>query len=141
MSSQAEIVPTRYMEAINLGLADALEEDDRVILLGIDVGAGGGIFTVTRGLHERFGSERVIDTPISEMGYVGAGVGAAMTGLRPIVEIMFMDFISVCLDPIMNQATKLGYMTNGALSVPIVFRMQTGAGRSAGRNVGRSIDI
>ncbi|CAB4941297.1 unannotated protein [freshwater metagenome] len=140
MSSQAEIVPTRYMEAINLGLADALEEDDRVILLGIDVGAGGGIFTVTRGLHERFGSERVIDTPISEMGYVGAGVGAAMTGLRPIVEIMFMDFISVCLDPIMNQATKLGYMTNGALSVPIVFRMQTGAGRSAGAQHSQSLE-
>ncbi|MSW84910.1 MAG: alpha-ketoacid dehydrogenase subunit beta [Actinobacteria bacterium] len=128
------------MEAINLGLADALEEDDRVILLGIDVGAGGGIFTVTRGLHERFGSERVIDTPISEMGYVGAGVGAAMTGLRPIVEIMFMDFISVCLDPIMNQATKLGYMTNGALSVPIVFRMQTGAGRSAGAQHSQSLE-
>jgi pyruvate/2-oxoglutarate/acetoin dehydrogenase E1 component len=128
------------MEAINLGLADALEEDDRVVLLGIDVGAGGGIFTVTRGLHERFGSDRVIDTPISEMGYVGAGVGAAMTGLRPIVEIMFMDFISVCLDPIMNQATKLGYMTNGALSVPIVFRMQTGAGRSAGAQHSQSLE-
>ena len=88
-------------------MADAIEEDERVVLIGIDVGAGGGIFTVTRGLHERFGAERVIDAPISEMGYVGAAVGAAMTGLRPIVEIMFMDFVGVCLDPILNQAAKL----------------------------------
>src|SRR5262245_7949046 len=85
--------PVRYSEAINLGLSDALEADERVVLIGIDVGAGGGIFTVTRGLHERFGPTRIIDTPISEMGYVGAAVGAAMTGLRPVVEIMFMDFI------------------------------------------------
>jgi len=106
MSSPAEApaAVVRYAEALNLGMADALEEDETVVLLGIDVGAGGGIFTVTRGLFERFGPERVIDTPISEMGYVGAAVGAAMTGLRPIVEIMFMDFIGVCLDPILNQA-------------------------------------
>ena len=105
MSTATE--PVRYMDAINAGIADAMEEDERVVLIGIDVGAGGGIFTVTKGLHERFGDERVIDTPISEMGFVGAAVGAAMTGLRPIVEIMFMDFIGVCLDPILNQAAKL----------------------------------
>ena len=93
-----------------------MEADERVVLIGIDVGAGGGIFTVTKGLHERFGDDRVIDTPISEMGFVGAAVGAAMTGLRPIVEIMFMDFIGVCLDPILNQAAKLPYMTAGALA-------------------------
>jgi pyruvate/2-oxoglutarate/acetoin dehydrogenase E1 component len=130
----------RYLEAINSGLVDSLERDDSVVLIGIDVGPGGGIFTVTRGLHERFGSERIIDAPISEMGYVGAAVGAAMTGLRPIVEIMFMDFIGVCLDPIMNQAAKLPYMTAGALQCPIVFRTQTGAGRSAGAQHSQSLE-
>lgn len=139
MSSSTEL-GLRYSQAITNGLADALEADERVILLGIDVGAGGGIFTVTRGLHERFGSGRVLDTPISEMGYVGAAVGAAMTGLRPIVEIMFMDFIGVCLDPIMNQAAKLHYMSSGALEIPIVFRTQTGAGRAAGAQHSQSLE-
>jgi pyruvate/2-oxoglutarate/acetoin dehydrogenase E1 component len=142
MSSQTETAPStiRYLDAINRGIADAMEEDERVVLIGIDVGAGGGIFTVTRGLSERFGPERVLDTPISEMGYVGAAVGAAMTGLRPIVEIMFMDFVGVCLDPILNQAAKLPYMTGGALSIPIVFRTQTGAGRSAGAQHSQSLE-
>ncbi|MGE0068185.1 MAG: alpha-ketoacid dehydrogenase subunit beta, partial [Solirubrobacterales bacterium] len=81
-----------------------------------------------------------LDTPISEMGYVGAAVGAAMTGLRPVVEIMFMDFIGVCLDPIMNQAAKLPYMTNGGLRVPIVFRTQTGGGRAAGAQHSQSLE-
>jgi pyruvate/2-oxoglutarate/acetoin dehydrogenase E1 component len=142
MSSATEAAPatTRYMDALNAGMADALDEDERVVLIGIDVGAGGGIFTVTRGLHERFGPERIIDTPISEMGYVGAAVGAAMTGLRPIVEIMFMDFVGVCLDPILNQAAKLRYMTAGALEIPVVFRTQTGAGRSAGAQHAQSLE-
>jgi pyruvate/2-oxoglutarate/acetoin dehydrogenase E1 component len=131
---------TRYVDALTAGMAEALAEDDSVVLLGIDVGAGGGIFTATRGLFERFGPERVIDMPISEAGYVGAAVGAAMTGLRPIVEIMFMDFVTVCLDPIVNQAAKLPYMTAGALSVPIVFRTQTGAGRSAGAQHSQSLE-
>jgi pyruvate/2-oxoglutarate/acetoin dehydrogenase E1 component len=131
---------TRYIDALNQGMAQALEEDERVVLIGIDVGPGGGIFTATRGLHERFGSRRVLDAPISELGYVGAAVGAAMTGLRPIVEIMFMDFVAVCLDPIVNQAAKLPYMTAGALAVPIVFRTQTGAGRSAGAQHSQSLE-
>ncbi len=140
MSGEATAAPTRYIDALNEGMATALEEDERVIVLGIDVGAGGGIFRVTRGLHERFGSERVIDAPISEMGYVGAAVGAAMTGLRPIVEIMFMDFVGVCMDPILNQAAKLRYMTAGALEIPIVFRMQTGAGKAAGAQHSQSLE-
>lgn len=141
MSSLAESTATaRYIDALNEGMAQALEEDERVVVIGIDVGAGGGIFTATRGLFERFGPSRVIDAPISELGYVGAAVGAAMTGLRPIVEIMFMDFVSVCLDPIVNQAAKLPYMTAGALSVPIVFRTQTGAGRSAGAQHSQSLE-
>ena len=144
MSSLTEVAPgteaVRYIDALNQGMAQALEEDERVVLIGIDVGAGGGIFNATRGLFERFGESRVIDTPISELGYAGAAVGAAMTGLRPIVEIMFMDFVSVCLDPIINQAAKLPYMTAGALSVPIVFRTQTGAGRSAGAQHSQSLE-
>jgi pyruvate/2-oxoglutarate/acetoin dehydrogenase E1 component len=144
MSSLTEVAPpteaVRYIDALNQGMAQALEEDERVVLIGIDVGAGGGIFNATRGLLERFGETRVIDTPISELGYTGAAVGAAMTGLRPIVEIMFMDFVSVCLDPIINQAAKLPYMTAGALSVPIVFRTQTGAGRSAGAQHSQSLE-
>ena len=140
MSSATEVAEVRYVDALNRGMADALAEDETVVLMGIDVGAGGGIFTVTRGLYERFGPERVLDTPISEMGYVGAAVGAAMTGLRPIVEIMFMDFVGVCLDPILNQAAKLRYMTAGAFSIPVVFRTQTGAGRSAGAQHSQSLE-
>lgn len=142
MSSGTELkaAPRRYSEALNLGIEHALEEDPSVVLIGIDVGAGGGIFTITRGLYERFGPERVLDAPISEMGYVGAAVGAAMTGLRPIVEIMFMDFVGVCLDPILNQAAKLPYMTAGAFTIPIVFRTQTGAGRSAGAQHSQSLE-
>jgi pyruvate/2-oxoglutarate/acetoin dehydrogenase E1 component len=140
MSTSTKTEPVRYLDAIHAGIADAMERDETVVLIGIDVGAGGGIFTVTKGLFERFGPERVLDTPISEMGYVGAAVGAAMTGLRPIVEIMFMDFIGVCLDPILNQAAKLPYMTAGALQCPIVFRTQTGAGRSAGAQHSQSLE-
>jgi len=142
MSSATDAPPaqTRYIDALGAGMADALEEDERVVLIGIDVGAGGGIFTVTKGLHERFGPERVLDTPISEMAYVGAAVGAAMTGLRPIAEIMFMDFVGVCMDPILNQAAKLRYMTAGALEIPVVFRTQTGAGRSAGAQHSQSLE-
>jgi pyruvate/2-oxoglutarate/acetoin dehydrogenase E1 component len=140
MSSQTEVAAVKYSEALNRGMADAMEEDERVVLIGIDVGAGGGIFTITRGLYDRFGPERVLDAPISEMGYVGAAVGAAMTGLRPIVEIMFMDFVGVCLDPILNQAAKLRYMTAGAFSIPVVFRTQTGAGRSAGAQHSQSLE-
>jgi pyruvate/2-oxoglutarate/acetoin dehydrogenase E1 component len=139
MSSSTE-TELRYSQAITDGLTAAMEADDRVVLIGIDVGPSGGIFSITRGLYDRFGPERVLDTPISEMGFVGAAVGAAMTGLRPIVEIMFMDFLGVCLDPIMNQAAKLHYMTAGALEIPIVFRTQTGAGKSAGAQHSQSLE-
>jgi pyruvate/2-oxoglutarate/acetoin dehydrogenase E1 component len=139
-ATDAPAAAVRYMDALGAGMAAALEEDETVVVLGIDVGEGGGIFTVTKGLHERFGPERVIDTPISEMAYVGAAVGAAMTGLRPIAEIMFMDFVGVCMDPILNQAAKLRYMTAGALEIPVVFRTQTGAGRSAGAQHSQSLE-
>jgi pyruvate/2-oxoglutarate/acetoin dehydrogenase E1 component len=139
-ATDAPAAATRYIDALGAGMADALEEDDSVVLIGIDVGAGGGIFTATKGLHECFGGERVLDTPISEMAFVGAAVGAAMTGLRPIVEIMFMDFVGVCMDPILNQAAKLRYMTAGALEIPVVFRTQTGAGKSAGAQHSQSLE-
>jgi pyruvate/2-oxoglutarate/acetoin dehydrogenase E1 component len=129
----------RYLEALNRALADEMARDERVALLGVDVGEAGGVYGVTRGLHERF-PDRVIDTPIAEAGVLGAAVGAAMTGLRPVAEIMYMDFITVCLDPIVNQAAKLRYMTGGAASVPIVFRTQTGAGRSAGAQHSQSLE-
>ena len=139
-ATEPQMAETRYIDALNEGMATAIEEDERVVLIGIDVGAGGGIFRVTNGLFDRFGPERVLDTPISEMGYVGAAVGAAMTGLRPIVEIMFMDFVGVCMDPILNQAAKLRYMTAGALEIPVVFRMQTGAGKAAGAQHSQSLE-
>jgi pyruvate/2-oxoglutarate/acetoin dehydrogenase E1 component len=130
----------RYIEALGQAMADEMERDDSVITLGVDVGASGGVYGVTRGLHERFGPERVRDTPIAEAGIVGAAVGAAMAGLRPVVEIMYMDFVSVCLDPIVNQAAKLRYMTGGGVKVPVVFRTQTGGGRSAGAQHSQSLE-
>jgi pyruvate/2-oxoglutarate/acetoin dehydrogenase E1 component len=129
----------KYLDAINAALADEMERDDRVALLGVDIGEAGGVYGVTRGLQERFG-ERVIDTPIAEAGVLGAAVGAAMTGLRPVAEIMYMDFIGVCLDPIVNQAAKLRYMTGGAATVPVVFRTQTGGGRSGGAQHSQSLE-
>jgi pyruvate/2-oxoglutarate/acetoin dehydrogenase E1 component len=128
------------MDAVNLALADEMRRDERVVLLGVDIGAGGGVYGVTRGLHEQFPG-RVLDTPIAEAGVLGAAVGAAMTGLRPVVEIMYMDFLTVCLDPIVNQAAKLRYMTGGRATIPIVFRTQTGAGNGAGAQHSQSLEV
>lgn len=130
----------RYADALAEALASELERDDRVVVMGVDVGDGGGVYGVTRGLTDRFPA-RVLDTPIAEAGVLGAAVGAAMTGLRPVVEIMYMDFLTVCLDPIVNQAAKLRYMTGGAVSVPVVFRTQTGAGRSSGAQHSQSLEV
>jgi pyruvate/2-oxoglutarate/acetoin dehydrogenase E1 component len=130
----------RYLDAVNLALADAMDADPSVVVMGVDVGAGGGVYGVTAGLHARFGAQRVIDTPIAEAGVLGAAVGAAMAGLRPVTEIMYMDFVTVCLDPIVNQAAKLRYMTGGGVRVPIVFRTQTGGGRSAGAQHSQSLE-
>jgi pyruvate/2-oxoglutarate/acetoin dehydrogenase E1 component len=130
----------RYIEALNRAMVDAMEADERVTLMGVDVGRGGGAYGVTRGLYDRFGPERVLDSPIAEAGVLGAAVGAAMAGLRPIAEIMYLDFITVCLDPIVNQAAKLRYMTGGGVTVPIVFRTQNGAGRSGGAQHSQSLE-
>jgi pyruvate/2-oxoglutarate/acetoin dehydrogenase E1 component len=130
----------RYVEAVGLTLATEMERDENVVVMGVDVGAGGGVYGATRGLQERFGARRVIDSPIAEAGLLGAAVGAAMAGLRPVAEIMYMDFITVCLDPIVNQAAKLRYMTGGGVRMPIVFRTQTGGGRSSGAQHSQSLE-
>jgi pyruvate/2-oxoglutarate/acetoin dehydrogenase E1 component len=140
MSTATERRPVRYMDAIREGIAAEMRVDDAVCLIGIDVGSSGGIFAVTRGLYEEFGPERIRDTPISEMAFLGAAVGAAATGLKPIVELMFMDFLGVCFDAVLNQAAKLRYMTGGLLEFPLVVRTQTGAGRSSGAQHSQSLE-
>jgi pyruvate/2-oxoglutarate/acetoin dehydrogenase E1 component len=130
----------RYVDGIRMALTAEMERDEDVVLMGVDVAAGGGVYGATRGLYDRFGPERVMDTPIAEAGVLGAAVGAAMAGLRPVVEIMYMDFITVCLDPIVNQAAKLRYMTGGGVRMPIVFRTQTGGGRSSGAQHSQSLE-
>ena len=137
-------------QAINEALRIAMETDPDVILMGEDVAGGGdregedidemgGIVGVTRGLVKAFGPERVLDTPISEMGLLGTGVGAAATGLRPVVELMFMDFIGVALDPLLNQAAKLRYMFGGKARVPITVRTFCGAGMQAAAQHSQSL--
>jgi pyruvate/2-oxoglutarate/acetoin dehydrogenase E1 component len=121
-----------YAHAVNLSLMDALRADDRVIVLGEDVAEAGGSFKVTRGLLEAYGAARVVDTPISEATIVSAAVGAAMSGLRPVVEIMFMDFITLAMDALVNQAAKARFMFGGKTSVPMVVRTPHGGGLSAG---------
>lgn len=118
-----------YSQALNEALRICLIEDERVVLLGEDIGCYGGIFQVTKGLQEEFGPERVVDTPISEAGFVGASVGAALTGMRPVTEIMFIDFTTVCMDMIINQMAKMNYMFGGKGRVPMVLRINIGAGR------------
>jgi pyruvate/2-oxoglutarate/acetoin dehydrogenase E1 component len=129
------------MDAIREGIASEMRADPNVFLMGIDVGAGGGIFAVTRGLYEEFGPDRVRDTPISELAFIGAAVGAAARGVRPVVELMFMDFLGVCFDALLNQAAKLRYMTGGLLELPLVIRTQTGAGRSSGAQHSQSLEV
>jgi pyruvate dehydrogenase E1 component beta subunit len=129
MSSQTETRQLTFSQAVNEAIREEMDRDHRVILFGEDVAAAGGVWKVTDGLLDRFGAERVLDTPISEAGIAGLGVGAAMTGLRPIVEIMFGDFLPLASDQIVNQAAKTYYMSGGMTSVPMVFLTSMGAGR------------
>jgi acetoin:2,6-dichlorophenolindophenol oxidoreductase subunit beta len=122
----------RFGQAINRALIDAMTQDSSVVLFGEDVAEAGGPFGVTRGLLKKFGAERVRDTPISEAAIVGAAVGAAMSGLRPVVEIMFMDFVTLAMDALVNQAAKARFMFGGQVSVPMVVRMPHGGGINAG---------
>jgi 2-oxoisovalerate dehydrogenase E1 component len=129
----------RTMDAIHAALEAELAGDDRVFVAGIDVGAGGNVFGLTRGLHDRFG-DRVRDTPISETAIMGLGVGAAMAGMRPVVELMYLDFVGVCLDQLLNQAAKMPFMTGGAAQMALTVRTQFGAGRSSGSQHSQSLE-
>jgi 2-oxoisovalerate dehydrogenase E1 component len=129
----------RTMDAIRKALETELETDERVFVAGIDVGEGGNVFGLTRGLRERFG-DRVRDTPISETAIVGLAVGAAMAGMRPVVEVMYLDFLGVCLDQLLNQAAKLPFMTGGAAEMGLTVRTQFGAGRSSGSQHSQSLE-
>ncbi|MEY7999165.1 alpha-ketoacid dehydrogenase subunit beta [Clostridium sp. Mt-5] len=120
--------------AIREGMHEEMTRDENVIMIGEDLGTMGSTFGITQGFLKEFGSKRVIETPISESGFTGMSVGAAIRGIRPVVELMYNDFISVCLDPVMNQAAKLRYMTGGQLKIPMVIRAPMGAGR---RNAGQ----
>jgi len=134
--SESEI---RTMDAIRSALEAELSADERVFLAGIDVGEGGNVFGLTRGLHERFG-DRVRDTPISETAIVGLAVGAAMAGMHPVVEVMYLDFLGVCLDQLLNQAAKLPFMTGGSAQMGLTVRTQFGAGRSSGSQHSQSLE-
>jgi pyruvate/2-oxoglutarate/acetoin dehydrogenase E1 component len=129
-----------YAQALNQALQEEMRRDERVFLMGEDIGLHGGIFRVTKDLVEEFGAQRVRDTPISEAGFVGLAVGAAMMGMRPVVELLFMDFALVSADQIINQAAKLRYMSGGQVAVPLVIRTQQGGGRGNGAQHSQSFE-
>jgi len=122
------VAEVAYREALRMTLREELEADEKVVLMGEDIGAYGGSYSVTKGLLEEFGPDRVMDTPISESVVVGCGIGAAMGGLRPMVELMTINFSLLAFDQIVNNAAKISYMSGGQLNVPMVIRMASGAG-------------
>ncbi len=129
-----------YREAVREGIRSALRDDDRVFIMGEDIGEYGGCYAVTMGLLEEFGPDRVRDTPLSESAFVGAGIGAALGGMRPIVEIMTVNFSLLALDQIVNTAAALLHMSGGQFNVPLVIRMTTGAGRQLAAQHSHSFD-
>lgn len=138
--AQPQVQRLTYREAMRTALREALLRDDRVFLMGEDVGRYGGCFAVSLGLLEEFGPERIRDTPLSESTFVGAGIGAAMAGLRPIVEIMTVNFSLLALDQIVNNAATILHMSGGQFSVPLVVRMATGAGRQIAAQHSHSLE-
>ena len=132
--TSADPAKTTCREAMRAALRGALREDDRVFLMGEDVGRYGGCFAVSLGLLEEFGPERIRDTPLSESAFMGAGIGAALGGMRPVVEIMTVNFSLLALDQIMNNAATLLHMSGGQFNVPLVIRMTTGASRRSRRS-------
>jgi len=130
-----------YREAIARGIAQEMRRDESVVFLGEDIGAAGGVFKGTVGLLEEFGGVRVRDTPISEQAILGAAMGAAMTGLRPVAEIMFADFFAVCWDIVANEIAKSRYMTNGQLTFPLVIRSGNGGGLRFGAQHSQSVEL
>ena len=137
---EARMAELTYREAVAVAIAQEMARDDSVVLLGEDVAAAGGVFKTTVGLLEKFGPERVLDTPISEQAILGAAMGAAMTGLRPIAEIMFSDFLAVCWDLVANQIAKTRYMTNGQVGIPLVIRSANGGGARFGAQHSQSVE-
>ncbi len=133
-------IETTYREALRQALIDAMQADPDIIVMGEEVGLYGGAYGVTKGLIEEFGAERILDTPISEPGFVGAAVGAAMSGLRPVVELMYVDFVGMVMDQLANQAAKIRYMFGGQIGVPMVLRSQGGTGRSAAAQHSQSLE-
>ena len=129
-----------YREAVREAMISAMRENEEVFLMGEDVGVYGGAFGVSRGMVEEFGEERVVDTPISEAGYVGLCAGAALMGMRPIAEIQFSDFITHCMDQLVNQAAKIRYMFGGEATVPMVVRTPGGAGTGAAAQHSQSLE-
>jgi pyruvate dehydrogenase E1 component beta subunit len=129
-----------YRDAVAAGIAQEMARDERVVFLGEDIAAAGGVFKATVGLLDKFGPKRVRDTPISEQAILGAAMGAAMTGLRPIAEIMFSDFLAVCWDIVANEIAKSRYMTNGQVEVPLVIRTANGAGSRFGAQHSQSVE-
>jgi acetoin:2,6-dichlorophenolindophenol oxidoreductase subunit beta len=129
-----------YVKAYNEALHQVMAEDEDVFVVGEDVAGYGGVFRMYDGLLEAYGDKRMIDTPISEMAIVGLGVGAASRGLRPVVDIMFMDFLAVCLDQVVNQAAKMKFMFGGEVRVPMVVTVASGAGLSAGAQHSQSLE-
>lgn len=132
---------TTYREAVRLGLQAALKSDPRVFLMGEDVGRYGGAYACSKGLLEEFGPERIRDTPLSESTFVGAGIGAALGGMRPIVEVMTINFSLLALDQIVNNAATLRHMSGGQFSVPLVVRMATGGGRQLAAQHSHSLEV
>jgi pyruvate dehydrogenase E1 component beta subunit len=129
MENAATKIKTTYREALKQGLREALQNDERVFLMGEDVGRYGGAFAVSKGFLEEFGEERIMDTPLSEAGFVGAGIGAAIAGMRPIVEVMTVNFSLLAFDQIVNNAATLLHMSGGQVHVPVVIRIGCGIGR------------
>jgi pyruvate dehydrogenase E1 component beta subunit len=129
-----------YKQAITRALADELESDESVILIGEDIGAAGGVFKATEGLFDRFGGARVRDTPISEQAIVGTAIGASIQGLRPVAEIMFGDFAAVCFDGIANELPKYRYMTGGQVTLPVTIRLTVGAGGGFGAQHSQAVE-
>ena len=140
MSTPGTAARMSYREAVRQGLREALQADPRVFLMGEDVGRYGGCYAVSKGLLAEFGEERIRDTPLSESGFVGAGIGAALGGMRPIVEIMTVNFSLLALDQILNNAATLSHMSGGQFNVPLVIRMATGAGRQLAAQHSHSLE-
>ena len=140
MTAEAKPGRTTYREAMRQAIREALQRDPRVFLMGEDVGCYGGCFAVSKGLLEEFGPERIRDTPLSESAFVGAGIGAALGGMRPIVEIMTVNFSLLALDQIVNNAATMLHMSGGQFNIPLVIRMTTGAGRQLAAQHSHSLE-